>query len=81
MSLNRSGKIKGTLSQRSVGNKGIFFIFEVPAIILAQFASIVGLVTRLMKASLDEISSRYEASPIMPFEIWIFQSERLLTSR
>ena len=40
---------------------GIFFVFEVPGIILAQFASIAGLATRLIKASLDEISPRYEA--------------------
>jgi molybdate transport system permease protein len=44
-----------------IQNKGIFFVFEVPGIILAQFASIAGLATRLMKASLDEISPRYEA--------------------
>src|SRR4030042_1590664 len=47
----------GELIQR----KGIFFVFEVPGIILAQFATIAGLATRLMKASLDEISPRYEA--------------------
>jgi molybdate transport system permease protein len=41
--------------------KGIYFVFEVPGIILAQFATIAGLTTRLMKASLDEISPRYEA--------------------
>lgn len=44
-----------------IQNRGIFFVFEVPGIILAQFASIAGLATRLMKASLDEISPRYEA--------------------
>jgi len=44
-----------------IQNKGIFFVFEVPGVILAQFASIAGLATRLMKASLDEISPRYEA--------------------
>src|SRR4030042_1042000 len=44
-----------------IQNKGIFFVFEVPGIILAQFATIAGLATRLMKASLDEISPRYEA--------------------
>lgn len=47
----------GELIQR----KGIFFVFEVPGIILAQFATIAGLATRLIKASLDEISPRYEA--------------------
>jgi molybdate transport system permease protein len=44
-----------------IQKKGIFFVFEVPGIILAQFATIAGLSTRLMKASLDEISPRYEA--------------------
>jgi molybdate transport system permease protein len=44
-----------------IQNRGIFFVFEVPGIILAQFATIAGLATRLMKASLDEISPRYEA--------------------
>lgn len=44
-----------------VQGKGIFFVFEVPGIILVQFATIAGLATRLMKASLDEISPRYEA--------------------
>lgn len=46
---------------RLIQEKGIFFVFEVPGIILAQFATIAGLTTRLMKASLDEISPRYEA--------------------
>ena len=44
-----------------IQTKGIFFVFEFPGIILAQFATIAGLTTRLMKASLDEISPRYEA--------------------
>jgi len=44
-----------------IQNKGFFFVYEVPGIILAQFATIAGLATRLMKASLDEISPRYEA--------------------
>lgn len=44
-----------------IQTKGVFFVFEVPGIILAQFATIAGLATRLMKASLDEISPRYEA--------------------
>jgi molybdate transport system permease protein len=47
----------GTLIQ----TKGIYFVFEVPGIILAQFATIAGLTTRLMKTSLDEISPRYES--------------------
>lgn len=44
-----------------VQKKGIFFVFEFPGIILAQFATIAGLAIRLMKASLDEISPRFEA--------------------
>ncbi|HSB05657.1 MAG TPA: ABC transporter permease [Thermodesulfobacteriota bacterium] len=44
-----------------IQKKGIFFVFEVPGIILAQFATIAGLATRLIKTSLDEISPRYEA--------------------
>lgn len=44
-----------------IQNKGVFFVFEVPGVILAQFASVAGLSTRLMKASLDEISPRFEA--------------------
>jgi len=47
----------GAIIQR----KGIYFVFEVPGIILAQFATIAGLTTRLMKTSLDEISPRYES--------------------
>ncbi len=44
-----------------IQKKGIFFVFEFPGIILAQWATVAGLATRLMKASLDEISPRYEA--------------------
>jgi molybdate transport system permease protein len=44
-----------------IQEKGIFFVFEFPGIVLAQFASIAGLATRLMKTSLDEIPPRYEA--------------------
>lgn len=44
-----------------IQEKGILFVFEIPGVILAQFATIAGLATRLMKASLDEISPRYEA--------------------
>ncbi len=47
----------GTMIQE----KGILFIFEFPGIILAQFATIAGLATRLIKGTLDEISPRYEA--------------------
>ena len=44
-----------------IQKKGVFFVFEVPGIVLAQFATIAGLATRLIKASIDEISPRYEA--------------------
>ena len=44
-----------------IQKEGIYFVFEVPGIILAQFATIAGLATRLIKASLDEISPRYES--------------------
>jgi len=44
-----------------IQEKGIYFVFEIPGVILAQFATVAGLATRLMKASLDEISPRYEA--------------------
>jgi molybdate transport system permease protein len=47
----------GTIIQE----KGILFVFEFPGIVLAQFATIAGLATRLMKTALDEISPRYEA--------------------
>ena len=47
----------GTMIQE----KGILFVFEFPGIVLAQFATIAGLATRLMKTALDEISPRYEA--------------------
>jgi molybdate transport system permease protein len=44
-----------------IQERGIFFVFEFPGIVLAQFATIAGLATRLMKTVLDEISPRYEA--------------------
>lgn len=44
-----------------IQRKGIYFVFEFPGVILAQFATIAGLSTRLMKSTLDEISPRYEA--------------------
>jgi len=44
-----------------IQNRGLFFVFEAPGIVLAQFATVAGLATRLIKASLDEISPRYEA--------------------
>ncbi len=45
----------------AIQEKGILFVFEFPGIVLAQFATIAGLATRLMKTALDEISPRYEA--------------------
>ncbi len=36
-----------------IQQKGFFFVFEVPGIVLAQFATIAGLATRLIKASLN----------------------------
>ncbi len=47
----------GTIIQE----RGLFFVFEFPGIVLAQFATIAGLATRLIKTTLDEISPRYEA--------------------
>ena len=44
-----------------IQEKGVYFVFEIPGIVLAQFATIAGLATRLLKASLDEISPRFEA--------------------
>jgi len=44
-----------------IQEKGILFVFEFPGIVLAQFATIAGLATRLIKTALDEISPRYEA--------------------
>ncbi len=44
-----------------IQKRGVFFVFEIPGIVLAQFATVAGLATRLMKAALDEISPRYEA--------------------
>lgn len=44
-----------------IQEKGILFVFEFPGIVLAQFATIAGLATRLIKTVLDEISPRYEA--------------------
>ena len=45
----------------TIQEKGVYFVFEFPGIVLAQFATIAGLATRLMKTALDEISPRYEA--------------------
>jgi len=44
----------------SIQEKGILFVFEFPGIVLAQFATVAGLATRLMKTALDEISPRFE---------------------
>jgi molybdate transport system permease protein len=44
-----------------IQRRGLYFVFEVPGIVLAQFATIAGLATRLLKATLDEITPRYEA--------------------
>ncbi len=44
-----------------IQERGVLFVFEFPGIVLAQFATIAGLATRLMKTALDEISPRYEA--------------------
>ncbi|MGQ9618294.1 MAG: ABC transporter permease [Candidatus Aminicenantia bacterium] len=38
----------------------IDFVFTVPGIILAQFVTTLGIATRLIKAAMDEIPSRYE---------------------
>ena len=45
----------------TIQSRGILFVFEFPGIVLAQFATIAGLATRLMKTALDEITPRYEA--------------------
>lgn len=50
-----------TPAGETVQSRGILFVFEFPGIVLAQFATIAGLATRLMKTALDEISPRYEA--------------------
>jgi molybdate transport system permease protein len=50
-----------TRAGEAIQSRGIFFVFEFPGIVLAQFATIAGLATRLMKTALDEISPRYEA--------------------
>jgi molybdate transport system permease protein len=44
-----------------IQSRGLLFVFEFPGIVLAQFATIAGLFTRLMKTTLDEITPRYEA--------------------
>lgn len=44
-----------------IQERGLFFVFEVPGIVLAQFATIAGLATRMLKTTLDQIPFRYEA--------------------
>ncbi len=51
----------GTPAGELIQKRGIYFVFEFPGIILAQFATVAGLATRLIKTSLDEISPRFEA--------------------
>jgi molybdate transport system permease protein len=50
-----------TRAGEAIQSRGILFVFEFPGIVLAQFATIAGLATRLMKTALDEITPRYEA--------------------
>jgi molybdate transport system permease protein len=50
-----------TRAGEAIQSRGVLFVFEFPGIVLAQFATIAGLATRLMKTALDEISPRYEA--------------------
>jgi molybdate transport system permease protein len=38
-----------------------YFVFEIPGILLAQFVTVLGIATRLIKSVFDEISPRYEA--------------------
>ncbi|RCK81257.1 MAG: Molybdenum ABC transporter, permease protein ModB [Candidatus Ozemobacter sibiricus] len=39
----------------------ISFVFEFPGIVLAQFVTTVGIATRMLKTTFDEIPARYEA--------------------
>lgn len=66
-----------------VQQAGWSFIFEFPGIVLAQFVTTVGLATRMIKATFDEISPRYEvvactlgASPAMAFRTVTFPMAR-----
>lgn len=45
---------------RFIETYGIRFVFEVPGIVLAQFAIITALAIRLMKATFDSMGTRYE---------------------
>lgn len=44
----------------AIENNFLRFVFEVPGIILAQFAVIIGLAVRLLKSTFDSIDPRYE---------------------
>ncbi len=44
-----------------IQNNVMMFVFEVSGIVLVQFITTVGIATRLIKTSLDEIPLRYEA--------------------
>lgn len=53
---------------------GIQFVFAVPGIIIAQFITTAGIATRMLKAAMDEIPTKYEdvahslgASPLKAF--------------
>ena len=43
-----------------VQQTGVSFVFEFPGIVLAQFVTTVGIATRMVKTTFDEISPRYE---------------------
>lgn len=49
----------GTRAGRFVENNSLAFVFEVPGLILAQFAVVVALATRLLKSTFDMIDPRY----------------------
>ncbi len=43
-----------------LADRGLTFVFTVKGIVLAQFVTTAGLAVRLLKATLDEIPTRYE---------------------
>ncbi|MEM2788045.1 MAG: ABC transporter permease subunit, partial [Archaeoglobaceae archaeon] len=58
----------------TIRNTGVEFVFTIYGIFLAQFATTAGIAVRLIKATMDEIPTRYEdaaktlgASPIKVF--------------
>lgn len=62
----------GVLVQQS----RLSFVFEFPGIVLAQFVTTVGIATRMLKSTFDEISPRYEvvactlgATPVRAFRL------------